>query len=135
MPKRITVTIEVPDDFESFDDLEQFVQLTGQQMKRKLCGQLGSDMAQRAPTGCCPKCESPNMVGHGSTTRTMKTIFGDVELPHPRQRCKVSTAVEEWVFLTSREFNRPGPAEASRTRLWRGWRGMGRDHQCRFHEK
>jgi hypothetical protein len=88
MPKRITVTIEVPDDFESFDDLEQFVQLTGQQVKRKLCGQLGSEMAQRAPTGCCPKCESPNMVGHGSTTRTMKTIFGDVELPHPRQRCK-----------------------------------------------
>ena len=91
MPKRITVTIEVPDDFESFDDLEQFVQLTGQQVKRKLCGQLGSEMAQRAPTGCCPKCESPNMVGHGSTTRTMKTIFGDVELPHPRQRDRKST--------------------------------------------
>ena len=29
MPKRITVTIEVPDDFESFDDLERFVQVTG----------------------------------------------------------------------------------------------------------
>ena len=88
MPKRITVTIEVPDDFESFDDLERFVQVTGQQVKRDLCGQLGSDVAERAATVCCPKCESPNAAGHGSTTRKMKTSFGDVELPHPRQRCK-----------------------------------------------
>ena len=88
MPKRITVTIEVPDDFESFDDLERFVQVAGQQVKRDLCGQLGSEMAEGSTTACCPKCASPNSVGHGCTTRKMKASFGDVELPHPRHRCK-----------------------------------------------
>lgn len=44
-PKRITVTLEVPDDFESFNALERFVQQAGQQVKRDLCGRLGSEAA------------------------------------------------------------------------------------------
>ncbi len=46
MPKQITVTTEAPADFESFRALGGFVQQAGQQIKRYLCGLLGSEVAR-----------------------------------------------------------------------------------------
>ena len=39
------------------------------------------------------------------------------------------------ISLSFRELDRPGSAEASHPRLWRGCRGVDRDHQYRFHGK
>jgi len=90
MKKRLTITIEIeqPDEFESFDDLEGFVREAGQQIQQRLCRELAEEVARAAESPHCPKCHSYNTVRKGQKNRVLKTSFGDVRITRPRHRCK-----------------------------------------------
>lgn len=87
MPKTITFTLEVPDDFDSFNDLETFVNHQGQKLKKELCEKLVDDFAIEDSLSC-PKCSYTESIARGHKERKLKTIFGDIEIQQPRRQCK-----------------------------------------------
>jgi len=98
MPKTITLTIEVEDDFDSFNDLETFVDqekdagkayVFWQKLKKELCEKLASNNAAVvSDSPCCPKCGHAESIAKGQKERKLKTIFGDVSIQQPRRQCK-----------------------------------------------
>lgn len=100
MPQKITVTLEVPDDFDSFNDLESFVHQEGQKLKKELCQKLASKH-DCSKTLSCPKCGHPESIAKGHKERKLKTIFGDVEIKSPRRQCK---KCRSYFFVMGRGF-------------------------------
>jgi predicted nucleic-acid-binding Zn-ribbon protein len=100
MPKKITLTLEVPDNFDSFSELETFVNHQGQKLKQELCEKLAQDSATE-DSSSCPKCGNEESIAKGHKPRKMKTIFGDVELKQHRRQCKNCAS---YFFLTGRGF-------------------------------
>jgi len=86
-PKAITFTLEVPDDFDSFNDLETFVNQEGRKLKKELCEKLVQDSATE-DLSSCPKCGHHESIAKGQKPRKLKTIFGDVEVNRSRRQCK-----------------------------------------------
>lgn len=87
MPKKITLTIEVDDDFDSFNDLETFVNQEGQKLKQELCKQLVSNHAS-SDSPSCTKCGHAESIAKGHKPRKLKTIFGEISIQQPRRQCK-----------------------------------------------
>ena len=88
MEKTITVTLDVPEDFESFSALERYVKDVGRQWQRDLCGQLASEKGVEAEEIVCPHCESTETIGKGRRLRHLKTQVGGVDVSVPRRQCK-----------------------------------------------
>ena len=90
MKRRLTFEIEIegPDEFQSFDDLEQFVFQVGQRVQRRLCRELAEEATEAMTTPSCPKCDSHSTIAKGRKQRRLKTCFGEIEVPHPRHLCK-----------------------------------------------
>ena len=89
MKRTITVTLDVPEDFESFSALVRYVRDVGRQWQGDLCGQLASEKGVEAEETACPHCESPETIRKGTHLRHMKTPVGEVEVSVPRRECKV----------------------------------------------
>ena len=98
MPKTITFTLEVPDNFDSFSDLETFVNHQGQKLKQELCEKLAQDSATEYPLSC-PKCGNEESIAKGQKPRQLKTVFGDVEVNRFRRQCK---KCKSYFFVTGR---------------------------------
>ena len=102
MPKTITFTLEVPDDFDSFSDLERFVNHQGQKLKQELCEKLAENHAAVVSASpSCPKCGHPESIAKGYKPRKMKTIFGDVQIKQSRRQCK---KCRSYFFVMGRGF-------------------------------
>jgi hypothetical protein len=87
MPKTITFTFEVPDNFDSFSDLETFVNHQGQKLKQELCQKLAQSSTTENSSSC-PKCGHAESIAKGHKERKLKTIFGDSCIQQPRRQCQ-----------------------------------------------
>ena len=88
MKKTLTVTLDVPDEFESFSALEEFVQEAGRRFQQDLCRDLTHEMGDKGGETACPDCGSSATIRKGSRLRCLKTPFGEVEVSVPRRLCK-----------------------------------------------
>jgi len=88
MPKTITFTVEVNDDFDSLNELENFVNQEGQKLKQELFENLAENITVPDRTFSCPNCGNEKSIATGQKGRKLKTIFGDVTINSPRRQCK-----------------------------------------------
>ena len=88
MKKTVTVTLDVPDDFESFSALERFVRDAGRQWQRDLCEQLTLERGVAGENAECPHCGGSATIGKGSRPRHLKTQLSEVDVSVPRRQCK-----------------------------------------------
>ena len=100
MPKTITFTFEVEDNFDSFSDLETFVNHQGQKLKQELCEKLVQDSATE-DLSSCPQCGYHESIAKGQKPRKLKTVFGDVEVNRFRRQCP---KCKSYFFLIGRGF-------------------------------
>ena len=80
---KIQVTVEVPDDLDTIDHLELYVNQLGQQVKREILTSLVAERIDREKqtdldSSACPHCKKKESVSIGSRPRTLKTMFGEV---------------------------------------------------------
>ena len=52
----VTVTLDVPNDFESFSALERYVKDAGRQWQRDLCSRLANETGVEVSEVACPHC-------------------------------------------------------------------------------
>jgi transposase-like protein len=84
----VTVTLDVPNDFESFSALERYVKDAGRQWQRDLCSRLANEKGVEVSEVACPHCGSPETIRKGTRSRQLKTQLGKVEVAVPRHQCK-----------------------------------------------
>ena len=90
--KKIQLTVEVPDDLDSIDHLELYVNQLGQKVKREILSSLLSQIVDRhkqseLDSSACPHCKKKRSLSVGSRPRKLKTIFGQVDFTLPRRKC------------------------------------------------
>ena len=90
--KKIQLTVEVPDDLDSIDHLELYVNQLGQKVKREILSSLLSQIIDRhkqseLDSSACPHCKKKRSLSVGSRPRMLKTIFGQVDFTLPRRMC------------------------------------------------
>ena len=90
--KKIQLTVEVPDDLDSIDHLELYVNQLGQKIKREILSSLLSQIIDRhkqseLDSSACPHCKKKRSLSVGSRPRMLKTIFGQVDFTLPRRMC------------------------------------------------
>ena len=91
--KTIQLSLQVADDITSIDQLEQYVDLLGQQIKRQLftnmLTQLGQSESQSDTTpSTCPRCKKSETMAWGNRPRVLKTVFGQVHFRLLCQKCQ-----------------------------------------------
>ena len=90
--KKIQLTVEVPDDLDSIDHLELYVNQLGQKIKREILSSLLSQIIDRhkqseLDSSACPDCKKKRSLSVGSRPRMLKTIFGQIDFTLPRRKC------------------------------------------------
>ena len=90
--KTIQLTVQVPDDLDSINNLELYVDRLGQKLKRELFSSIFSQMNSPdkhsdSAESTCPSCKKKRSISWGNRPRTLKTVFGDIHLSLPRKRC------------------------------------------------
>ncbi len=90
--KKIQLTVEVPDDLDSIDHLELYVNQLGQKIKREILSSLLSQIIDRhkqseLDSSACPDCKKKRSLSVGSYPRMLKTIFGQIDFTLPRRKC------------------------------------------------
>lgn len=88
MKKTLTLTLDVPDAFDSFSSLESFIQQVGRQFQRDLCSDLVSEQVEAVGDTTCPSCGSSETTSKGSALRHLKTLFGEIAVRSPRWVCR-----------------------------------------------
>ena len=91
--KTIQLSLQVADDITSIDQLEQYVNLLGQQIKRQLftnmLTQLGQSESQSDTTpSTCPLCKKSETMAWVNRPRVLKTVFGQVHFRLLCQKCQ-----------------------------------------------
>ena len=91
--KKIQLTVEVPDDLDSIDHLELYVNQLGQKIKREILSSLLSQIIDRhkqseLDSSACPDCKKKRSLSVGNRPRMLKTIFGQVDFTRPRRKCQ-----------------------------------------------
>ena len=91
--KTIQLSLQVADDITSINQLEQYVDHLGQQIKRQLLTnmltQLGQSESQSdSSPSTCPNCQKTETMAWGNRARVLKTVFGPVHFRLPRRKCR-----------------------------------------------
>ena len=91
--KTIQLSLQIADDITSIDQLEQYIDHLGQQIKRQLftnmLTQLRQSKSQSDSTpSTCPSCKKTETIAWGNRPRVLKTVFGQVHFHLPRQKCQ-----------------------------------------------
>ena len=92
--KEVTITIQLPAQFESLHQLEMAIHTEGQRIKQRLfeaelqaiINEQKEKVSDEGVT--CPYCQKKNCIFFGNKPRQLKTLFGEVHLLIPRLQCK-----------------------------------------------
>lgn len=88
--KTIQLTVQVPADLDSINNLELYVDQLRQKLKRELfssmlCEMSSPDTHSDSAESTCPSCKKKRSISWGNRPRTLKTVFGGIHLTIPRK--------------------------------------------------
>ena len=93
----IQITVQLPDQVGSIEQLEAVIDAKGQQIKQQLFEHQLASLIQRQKAAtediACPECQKRSIF-KGYQQRQLKTKFGRVFFVLPRLRCQLA-----WVYL------------------------------------
>ena len=94
---QVQITVQLPDQVESMEQLEAVIDAKGQQIKQQLFEHQLASLIQRQKAAtediACPECQKRSIF-KGYQQRQLKTKFGPVFFVLPRLRCQLA-----WVYL------------------------------------
>lgn len=91
--RTIQLSLQVADGITSIDQLEQYVEDLGHQIKRQLFTNLLTQFYQSksqldSSQSTCPSCQKTETIAWGERPRVLQTVFGQVRFRLPHQKCR-----------------------------------------------